>query len=69
MLTKKKEIWHDSLCLDFAGEGEKAQLYPCHKQGGNQEWIHKKVWINNSDIFSADTGHIKSPVGQKKKLN
>ncbi len=44
MLTKKNEIWHDSLCLDFSG-GEKAQLWPCHKQGGNQKWIHEKVGL------------------------
>ena len=42
MLTKKNEIWHDSLCLDYSGN-DKAQLWPCHKMGGNQKWIHKKV--------------------------
>eukprot|EP00795_Rhopilema_esculentum_P014779 gene14779-5885_t len=41
MLTKKNEIWHDSLCLDFSGNG-KAQLWPCHKMGGNQKWLHQK---------------------------
>ena len=50
MLTKKNEIWHDSLCLDYSGTG-KGKLWPCHKLGGNQKWIHKKVRIGWSFFF------------------
>jgi len=39
MLTRKYEIWHDTLCLDFSGLA-KAQLWPCHRLGGNQKWVH-----------------------------
>ena len=51
MLTKKNEIWHDSLCLDYSGTG-KAQLWPCHKLGGNQKWIHEKVRHFSGCLFS-----------------
>eukprot|EP00112_Aurelia_sp_Birch-Aquarium-sp1_P019291 Seg4740.1 transcript_id=Seg4740.1/GoldUCD/mRNA.D3Y31 product="Polypeptide N-acetylgalactosaminyltransferase 5" protein_id=Seg4740.1/GoldUCD/D3Y31 len=51
MFTKKNEIWHDTSCLDYAGDG-KIQMWPCHKQGGNQKWIHKKDGVIKQELHN-----------------
>ena len=43
IFTGRKEIWHDALCFDLEDSSQKAKvkLWPCHHQGGNQQWKHK----------------------------
>eukprot|EP00795_Rhopilema_esculentum_P014777 gene14777-5883_t len=41
MYSKRYEIFHDKLCVDFDGK-ETIQFWHCHKLGGNQKWTHKK---------------------------
>ena len=42
MYSKRYEIFHDKLCVDFDGK-ETIQFWHCHKLGGNQKWTHKKA--------------------------
>ena len=42
IMTGRKEIWHDALCFDLENNSlkSKVKLWPCHHQGGNQDWQH-----------------------------
>ncbi|XP_066912297.1 polypeptide N-acetylgalactosaminyltransferase 13-like isoform X1 [Clytia hemisphaerica] len=45
IFTKRKEIWHDGLCVDLDSHADtaKVKMWSCHKQAGNQEWIHQRI--------------------------